>query len=228
MRSHLTHTLSLNEETVLVHNAREYLALVDLETYPAFVGEETDHLDMVAHLSEQMRSLTAVAWGAPSKTLNIRFRVTEDDHMVQHTATHDCHTTASGTLRTHEGRLCLTSHDRIVDCACHRNRRVLREQRRLSIEALPHVLLVPPGIYQVHIFYHFSFPFGGGDMWHHPTEPKVHFTVILRHYSFPPPRVAPVRLSGLTSWAGEEAASHAWGGITSHSRWLAPPPIRSD
>ena len=148
--------------------------------------------------------------------------------MVQHTATHDCHTTASGTLRTHEGRLCLTSHDRIVDCACHRNRRVLREQRRLSIEALPHVLLVPPGIYQVHIFYHFSFPFGGGDMWHHPTEPKVHFTVILRHYSFPPPRVAPVRLSGLTSWAGEEAASHAWGGITSHSRWLAPPPIRSD
>ncbi len=64
MRSHLTHTLSLNEETVLVHNAREYLALVDLETYPPFVARRPDRLDMMAHFSAQMRALTAVAWKA--------------------------------------------------------------------------------------------------------------------------------------------------------------------
>jgi hypothetical protein len=37
--------------------------------------------------------------------------------------------------------------------------------------------------------------------------------VLMRHYPFPPPRVAPVRLTGgLIPWAGVEASEQAWGG----------------
>jgi hypothetical protein len=37
--------------------------------------------------------------------------------------------------------------------------------------------------------------------------------VLMRHYPFPPPRVAQVRLTGgLIPWAGEATAAQAWGG----------------
>jgi hypothetical protein len=196
-----THTLQMGEGVVLSHAGHEYLALVDLESYPSFVAKDVDHLDMMAHLYCQMKALTAVAWGAPGKTLNVRFMLTEDDRTADHIAFSECRTTASGWLRTN-GRVCFTSHDRLFDCAHHRTHDVLREER-LPKNSRPHVLAVPPGIYSVQVFYHFAFPYGGGT----PAEPsarskiQTHFTVILRHYAFPAPRAAPTRLPGLIPWA---------------------------
>jgi hypothetical protein len=186
-------------EAVVSHSAHEYLALVDVESYPSFVAKDVDHLDMMAHLYGQMKALTAVAWGAPGQTLNVRFVLTQDDRTADHIAHSDCRTTASGWVRTN-GRLCFTSHDRLFDCAHHRTHAVLREER-LPKNSRPHVLAVPPGIYAVQVFYHFLFPYGGGDQAEPSAKPKIHFTVILRHYAFPAARVAPTRLPGLISWA---------------------------
>ncbi len=194
MRSYSTQTLEMDEEQVLIHSPREYLALVDLETYPAFVGKATDHLDMIAHLSAQLRALTAVAWGSPKGTLHLRLVMTEDDRVVEREARSSYCTTASGWVRT-QGRLCLTSHDRLYDCARHQTHDVLREER-LPKNARPQVLLVPPGVYWVLIYYHFPFPFGGGSAEQPHVEPKNHYTVTLRRYPFPAHRVAPVRLPG--------------------------------
>ena len=186
-------------EAVVCHSAHEYLALVDVESYPSFVAKDVDHLDMMAHLYGQMKALTAVAWGAPGQTLNVRFLLTENDRTADHVAPSGCLTTASGWVRTN-GRLCFTSHDRLFDCAHHRTHDVLREQR-LPKNSRPHVLAVPPGIYSVRVFYHFLFPYGGQIEAAPSAKPEIHFTVILRQYAFPAPRVAPTRLPGLISWA---------------------------
>lgn len=199
MRSYSTHTLQVDGEAVVSHSGREYLALVDVESYPSFVSKEVDHLDMMAHLYGQMKALTAVAWGAPGKMLNVRFVLTEHDRTADHIALSECRTTASGWVRT-SGRLCFTSHDRLFDCAHHQTHSVLRKER-LPKDSRPHVLAVPPGIYSVQIFYHYPFPYGGGIASGPSAKPKIHFTVILRHYAFPAPRVAPVRLPGLLPWA---------------------------
>jgi hypothetical protein len=189
----------MGEETIVTHSPREYLALVDVESYPSFVAREVDHLDMMAHLFAQMKALTAVAWGAPGQPLNIRFLLTENDRVAERMASADCHTLASGWVRTN-GQLCFTSHDRLFDCARHRTHDVLRDERLPKI-ARPHVLAVPPGVYSVQVIYHLAFPYGGGIDGQTAAEPKVHFTVILRHYPFPAPRAAPVRLPGLIPWA---------------------------
>ncbi len=189
----------MGEGVVLAHSGHEYLALVDVESYPSFVAKDVDHLDMMAHLYGQMKALTAVAWGAPGRTLNVRFVLTQDDRTADHVAPSDCLTTASGWVRTN-GRLCFTSHDRLFDCAHHRTHAVLREER-LPKNSRPHVLVVPPGIYSVRVFYHFPFPYEGGTPAAPCAKPKIHFSVILRHYAFPAPRVAPTRLPALIPWA---------------------------
>jgi len=199
VRSYSTHILQSGSGKVLSHSGHEYLALVDVESYPAFVAKDVDHLDMMAHLFGQMKALTAVAWSAPGQPLNVRFVLTEDDRTGNHVMLSECRTTASGWVRTN-GRLCFTSHDRLFDCAHHRTHAVLREQR-LPKDERPHVLTVPPGIYSVQVYYHFPFPYGGGSEAVPPAKPRIHFTVILRHYAFPAPRIAPIRLPGLIPWA---------------------------
>lgn len=201
-------------EVVLSHSGHEYLALVDVESYPSFVSNEVDHLDMMAHLFGQMRALTAVAWGAPGRELNVRFIVTDHDRAANHVTLSECRTTASGWVRT-SGRLCFTSHDRLFDCAHHRTHRVLREQR-VPKNSRPHVLAVPPGVYSVQVYYHLPFPYGGGIQSASSTKPAIHFTVILRHYAFPKPRVAPTRLPGLIPWASQADADRPWGGLVSY------------
>ncbi len=44
----LSHTMELNQEKTFAHDTGESLALVDVETYPAFVGKKADRLDMMA------------------------------------------------------------------------------------------------------------------------------------------------------------------------------------
>jgi len=201
MRHYFTHTLEMGQEKILAHGTREYLALVDVETYPPFVGKEIDHLDLMAHLYGQMKALTAIAWGSPPGTQNLRLVLTENDHAADHVAPSSWHTTASGWLRTN-GRLCLTSHDRLHDCARHRTHGLLREEH-LPKDSRPRVLNVPPGVYSVLVLYHFHYPFPIETPADRPPVPvpKVPYTVILRHYAFPAPRIAPIRLPGLVPWA---------------------------
>jgi hypothetical protein len=209
MRSHLT--LEPDRDKYLVHCPSEYLAIVDLESYETFAGRNADRLDMMAHLHGQMKALTAVAWGAPPRVLNLRVRVTEDDRVVEHSRYTRHTATASGWVRTN-GQLVLTSHERLFDCA-HYRAQDLFHGRRLPKLARPQLLCVPPGIYAVLVYYHFPFPESDWPQNESWREPKIHYTVLLRRYPFPPPRVAPVRLSaGLIPWAGEEASARPWGG----------------
>jgi len=217
MRPYFTHALEKDREEILEHHPSEYLAIVDLETYQAFAGREVDHLDMMAHLQVQMNALTAVAWGAPNKNLHVRLVLTEDHLAIKRLARFRHTAFASGWIRTN-GQLCFTSHERLYDCAHHRTHGLLRDER-LPRNSRPHVLDVPPGIYSIQIFYHIPFPYGGEitQSGRLSAEPKLHYTVILRRYAFPPPRVAPMRLSGgLIPWAGAEASARPWGGFTPH------------
>jgi hypothetical protein len=189
----------MDEGKIVAHHPREYFALVDIETYPAFAGPDADHLDIMAHLHTQARALTAVAWGAPDATLHLRFYLTENDQLVNRLAPSGCGTTASGWVRTTSGQLCLTSHDRLVDCARHRDHGLLRRQR-LPRNDRPILLNVPPGTYSVLVLFHL--PFAALPSHPVPGAPiPVHYTVLLRHYALPAPRVAPIRLPGLQPWA---------------------------
>ncbi|HUB68162.1 MAG TPA: hypothetical protein VL981_11820 [Candidatus Methylacidiphilales bacterium] len=209
MRSHLT--LEPDHDEYFAHGPAGYLAIVDLESYETFAGENTDRLDMMAHLQGQMRALTAVAWGAPLREVKLRVRVTEDDRVVAHSGYTPHTTTASGWVRTN-GQLVLTSHDRLFDCAHHRAQDLFHG-RRLPKLSRPRLLRVPPGIYAVLVYYHFPFPEWDGQPSEAWRERKIDYTVLLRRYPFPSPRVAPVRLSaGLIPWAGEENAALPWDG----------------
>lgn len=212
MRSYITHTLERDREETFEHHPSEYVAIVDVESYPAFVARDIDHLDMMAHLQNQMNALTAVAWGAPNRNLHLRFLLTEDHRAIDRLMHSHYSTSASGWVRTN-GQLCFASHDRLFDCAIHRTHGLLRHQK-LTKNSKPHVLNVPAGIYSVQVFYHFAFPYGGeitqsGKL----PEPKNHYTIILRHYAFPAPRVTPIRLNGgLIPWVNDESAAVAWNG----------------
>jgi hypothetical protein len=70
-------------------------------------------------------------------------------------------------------------------------------------------LNVPPGVISVGVFCERSHGIRIPELEH----AKIDYVVLMRHYPFPPPRVAPVRLTGgLIPWAGEEASEQAWGG----------------
>lgn len=209
MRPYFTHTLEIGREEVFTHSPGGYLAIVDLESYPAFAGKNVDHLDMMAHLSNQMSALTAMAWGTLNETLRIRLLLTGDHRAMEQMIERHQQPSASGWVRTHNGQLCFISRDQLYDCAQHRSHDLL-DGKRVPREARPHVLNVPPGIYSGHVFDHAPSKVNYGVL---SAEPAIRSTVILRHYAFPAPRVAPPRLSGgLIPWAGEAAASQPWGG----------------
>jgi hypothetical protein len=188
MRSYSTHTLAIDREAAFSHGPSEALALVELETYPPFVGEHADHLDMMAHLADQMKALTAVAWDAPGSTFNLRLVLTEDDQVVQRMARFPSDMIASGWVRSY-GRLCLTSYDRLVDCAHDRALDLLHAGHEAR-SSRPRVLKVPPGTYWVLVLH---------DIPLQVARPRTvpNYTVLLRHYPFPPPRLLPVRLPAL-------------------------------
>jgi len=192
MRPYSTHTLAIDREAAFAHGPSEALALVELETYPPFVGEQADHLDLMAHLANQMQALTAFAWDAPGSTFSLRLVLTEDDQVVQRMARFPHDVTAAGWVRSY-GRLCLTSYARLADCAHDRALDLLHggdEARNVR----PRVLKVPPGTYRVLVLH---------DIPLMEVRPRAapSYTVLLRHYPFPPPRLLPVRLPALIPWA---------------------------
>jgi hypothetical protein len=196
--------LGINEEKMFTHDAQESLALVDLETYPAFVGKKVDRLDMMAHFSDQMQALTMLSWRAPDTARRFRLLLTESDFLVERMGRSGAAQIASGNLRTY-GQLCLATHEHLIDCAKNRSHDLLRGAPRAKRIAHPQLLNVPPGVYSVTLYADTTFhvpPEDAGE----GAAPAIDYTVVLRHYAFPPPRVAPVRLSaGFIPWAGEEA-----------------------
>jgi hypothetical protein len=81
--------------------------------------------------------------------------------------------------------------------------------RTVATERKPRVLNVPPGVINVGVFCERSHGIHIPEL----KASKIHYVVLMRHYPFPPPRVAPVRITGgLIPWAGEAAAEQAWGG----------------
>jgi hypothetical protein len=217
MSAHFIQTLEMNREEVVTHCSSEYLAILDLDSYPSFIGEKADRLDLMAHLQDQMCALTAVAWGGPGKALRIRLLLSGDNDAV-HRVTRSCHmASASGWVRT-QGRLCLTGHDRLFDCARHAGHTILKGGRLLK-DGRSRILNVPPGTYEVLVYFHSTLPEGDRLSNTSGSDPKADYTVVLHHYPFPTRRVVPVRLPGFDLRPEEEAAEPPAGTITSHSKW---------
>jgi hypothetical protein len=211
MSAYFTHTLEMNRDEIVAHGPGKSLALVDLDSYRSFAGRDTDELDLMVHLDDQMNALTAFAWDVPDGTLNLRLIATGDHRAMERITFANRPPTASGTIRTH-GRLCLVGHDRLLDCArdpCHS----LLKGARLPKDEQPHLLNVQPGIYYALAYYRFPYPDGFHPGYASAAEAKFDYTIFLHHYPHPAPRVAPVRLTGgLIPWAGEESAARPWGG----------------
>jgi len=208
-------TLEIGQDRNLVHAANESLALVDVETYPVFVDKKADRLDLMAHLSNQMQALTAFSWKAPETARRFRLLLTENDFLVERIGRANPAQIASGNLRTY-GQVALVTHAHLFDFARHRTHDLLRSSPRAKMPP-PQILEVPPGVYSIALYYHAPFHQQVDSHGAPASGPAIDYTLIMRHYAFPPPRVAPVRLSaGFIPWAGGEASAQAWGGITSH------------
>jgi len=211
-RSHVTLTGHLDES--LLRAPSETLALVDLESYPAFLGKKVDYFDMMAHLSDQMQALTVMSWRAPDRMLSLRLVFADGDDMAGQMRS-SCVTIAGGNLRTC-GRLCLTTHERLFDSARSR-RHLLPGSERAAEQSSSQLVEVPPGIYSIVAYYHVVFRHESGTT--SDLAAKADYTVLLRHYPFPPPRVAPIRLSnGILAHAGGGAGDAGAEVITSHAR----------
>ncbi len=201
-----TYDFRQEREYLLEHPAKACLALVDLESYPTSPDAATksfDRLDLLQHLCAQMDSLTATMWETPDANLRLRFIWAGDHHAVDQLSNSGHHVFAAGWVRT-GGRLGLTSQDRLLDAA-RRGHRQLRSGRFTGAGPL-RTLLVPPGTYDVTVF--------AGKAGREDLD----YTVVLRHYPPPPPRLQPVRLH---SHFLQDMAEQA-GAITSHAKdWTA-------
>lgn len=212
-RSHLTHTLEKDLDEVLIGTTSEGLALVDLESYSAFIGEKADYFDLMAHLSDQMQGLRAMAWKAPEGALNFRVILTGGDSLLERCRFNRV-MIASGNLRCY-GQLGLATHGRLFDIARDRTQTLLRGGP-IPKAARCQVLNLPPGVYSIFVYYNAS---ASQENWMAGERGSVDYSVVLRHYPFPPPRIAPVRVSSRFLMTEEEEAERASAGvITSHAR----------
>jgi hypothetical protein len=191
----------------LAHRANKYLAVVDLESYPSFIAQKADHLDLLSHLCRQVESLNAVMWETPSDTLNLTIRLTSSARM-SHELTRTHRLVFDGCVRTTGGQLCLTDDETLL-ATSHRRKQDLLHGQPVPDTRCPQVIHVPPGVINVAVFCERS----NGAAMPELDHARFDYTILMRHYPFPPPRVAPVRLTGgLIPWAGEEASEQTWGG----------------
>ena len=207
MRRYLSHELEMGGQETIEHHAKTFLAIVDLESYPSLTDKKADHLDVLTHVCRQAQALTAVMWETPEDTLRLKLMMT-DRARVSNELTRTHRLVFDGCVRTMGGQLCLTDDEQILTAA-RRGDRDLLHGKAAPEQRCPHVINVTPGVINVGVFCERSTGFEIPELEH----AKVDYTILMRHYPFPPPRVAPVRLTGgLIPWAGEEAAGEAWGG----------------
>ena len=95
------------------HHAKRYLAIVDLESYAAYVGAQADHLDVLGHLCGQVDALNAVMWETPEATLKLKFQLTDSSQLsTELLRTHRL--VFDGCVRTTSGQLCLTDDEQLL------------------------------------------------------------------------------------------------------------------
>jgi hypothetical protein len=206
MPHRLTYDFRRETEWSFQHASRACLAIVDLESYPAFIAEKSDGFDLLGHLCTQMDALTATMWETPDANLRLRLILARDDRAVGNLHQSRHHVFAAGWVRS-SGRLCLADQEQLLHSARRRGRGLLKP-RRFSKAGPPRTLLVPPGTYDVTVFS--GVAEGGKD------EPN--YIVVLRHHPPPPPRLQPVRLHSRFLQDVAETAS----AITSHAKdWTA-------
>jgi len=206
MRRYLSHELEMGGQETFEHRAKSFLAIIDLESYPSLRETGADRFDVLAHICQQAQALTAVMWETPEATLRLKFMLTDRARLSNElNRTHRL--VFDGCVRTTSGQLCLTDDEELLAGARRGDRDVLHG-RKVSEERRPHVLNVPPGVINVGVFCERAHDFHIPELEH----TKIDYVVLMRHYPFPPPRVAPVRLTGgLIPWAGEEASEQEWG-----------------
>jgi len=207
MRRYLSHKLEMGGQETLEHRAKSFLAIVDLESYPALGHRQADYLDVWAHVGRQAQALTAVMWETPSDTLRLKFMLTDRAQLsMELTRTHRL--VFDGCVRTTSGQLCLTDDEELLAGARRGDGDPLHGHA-WSRERKPRVLNVPPGVINVGVFCERASAVDIPELEH----TRIDYLVLMRHYPFPPPRVAPVRLTGgLIPWAGGETSAQAWGG----------------
>jgi len=203
MRSPPVHRLSIDSHEIFTYKAGSYLALFDLGTYTRYVGTKADALDISAHLQRQTQALTILAWNVNRKSSRLDFVLIPENEPIEQIIPTGRQPFTSGWVRSF-GRLALTSDEMIEICARDAEFDLLHSAHG----GRPRLFDVPPGTYMVQVFA------GQGS--------EVADTVVLRHYPFPPPRVAPVRLGGF--YPSEESEADR---ATSHKMPEVPaPPIR--
>jgi hypothetical protein len=104
--------------------------------------------------------------------------------------------------------LCLTDDEQLLATSHRRTQDLLNGKADTEVRC-PQVFNVPPGVINVAVFCRRAQAFDVPEL----NQYKVDYTILMRHYPFPPPRVAPVRLNGgLIPWASDAPAEEAWGG----------------
>ena len=176
MRAPPVHRLAIDTHEVFTHRAGSFLALFDLGTYTRYVSKEADALDLSAHLQRQTKALTIVAWDVNQPITRLDLVVIPEHEPLERQIPSGRQPFASGWVRTF-GRLALAGNELLETCARDAEFDLLHS----ADSGRPRLFDVPPGTYTVQVF-------SGAD--------NVSDVVILRHYPFPPPRVAPVRLGG--------------------------------
>jgi hypothetical protein len=207
MPRYVAHELGMGGQKTLEHRAKSFLAMVDLESYPSLTDRKADHLDVLTHVCRQAQALTAVMWETPADTLRLKFMLTDQSRLS--TELHRTHRLVfDGCVRTTSGELCLTDDGQLL-AAARRADRDLLHGKASAVASCPHVINVTPGVINVAVFCERSTGVPIPEL----EQTRIDYTVLMRQYPLPPPRVAPVRLSGgLIPWAGEEASGQAWGG----------------
>jgi hypothetical protein len=181
-----SHHLTFDSAETFPYRAGSYLALV-VETYTHFVGEKADGLDLRAHLQRQSQALTVLAWDVRQPVGRIRIVVIPENEPLERLMPSGRQPFAQGWLRTF-GKICLAGNELLEAGARDPGHDFFHSD---STKNKPRVLDVPPGTYSA-LVYAGTEPVANGAA--KSAEPSD--IVILRHYPFPPPRVAPVRLGG--------------------------------
>jgi hypothetical protein len=192
MRSPPVHRLSIDSHDVFTHRAGSYLALFDLGTYTRYVAKAADALDLSAHLMRQTQALTILAWDVSRSVSRLDLVLIPEHEPIEQIMPSGRQPFASGWVRSF-GRLALAGNELLETCARNAEFDLLHS----AASGRPRLFDVPPGTYLVQIF--------AGD------ETGVSDVVVIRHYPFPPPRVAPIRLGGLPAFTETEedkATSH--------------------
>jgi hypothetical protein len=181
------HKLQPGRAESLSQRSGRYLALLDEDSYPAYLGPQADYLDLEVHLAQQREALVVVSWTVPDRPVDLRVELAYDWHPLEALAEAGERAVLDGWVRTTSGRLTLANAERLYAAARDGKS---PGGRTLRGPVQSHRLEVPPGIYSVHLVRGRS-DLGG----------KLAMKVLLRHYPFPAPRVAPVRLGSLIPWA---------------------------